>query len=153
MAFKVFISYSTKDLPIINHVKSILEGSSIEVFIAEYSIKPGEALPVKIKTAIQSCDLFLLMWSNNSRESEWVSQEIGIATSGSKNIIPVVLEPNLHLPGFISHLKYLPVHKNPEVAMSWLRDNLFQKAAEKERNDGLLWLGLGAAVVWLASRS
>lgn len=153
MAFKVFISYSTNDLPVVNHVRSLLEGSSIEVFVAEYSVDPGEPLPSKIKEAIHSCNLFLLMWSNNSKDSEWVSQEIGIAASCNKNIIPVLLETGLHLPGFINNLKYLNAYKNPEGAMSWLRENVYRQAQEKEKADGLVWLGLGAAFVWLASRS
>lgn len=41
MAFKVFISYSTKDLAKVTHIKNMLEHSSIEVFVAEYSLLPG----------------------------------------------------------------------------------------------------------------
>lgn len=152
MTYKVFISYSTKDLPIVEHVRSLLQHSSIEVFVAEYSLAPGQSLPAEIITAIKNCNLFILLWSRNSKESEWVPQEIGIATSEKKPILPAVLHPDISLPCFIRELKYLPVYKNPEGALSWLRANVFERAQKKEQTDGLVWLGLGAAVIWLLSQ-
>lgn len=152
MAYKVFISYSTKDLPVVEHVKALLQHSSVEVFVAEYSVAPGKSLPAEIITAIKNCNLFILLWSTNSKESEWVPQEIGIAASDKKPILPIVLHPDISLPGFIKELKYLPVYKNPEGALSWLRANVFEQAQKKEQTDGLVWLGLGAAVLWLLSQ-
>ena len=138
MAYKVFISYSTKDLPVVEHVRSLLQHTSVEVFVAEYSVTPGQTLPAEIIAAIKSCNLFILLWSNNSKESEWVPQEIGIATSEKKPILPVVLHADISLPGFIKALKYLPAYKNPEGALSWLRENVFEHAQKKEQTDGLV---------------
>ncbi|HEC97193.1 MAG TPA: toll/interleukin-1 receptor domain-containing protein [Nitrospirae bacterium] len=153
MAYKVFISYSTKDINTVNRIKSMLQHSSIEVFVAEYSVNPGEPLPEKIIQAIKNCNLFILLWSSNSKESDWVPQEIGIAKSSDKAMLPVVLEPHLALPGFISNLKYLNAYQEPERSIEWLQINVFKKAEEKTKKDGLVWLGLGAAVLWLSSRS
>jgi len=149
LAFKVFISYSTKDFTLVEHVRSILQNSSVEVFVAEYSVAPGQLLSAEIIAAIKECNLFILLWSNNSKESEWVSQEIGIATSEKNQIRPVVFHQESSLPGFISNIKYLPLYKNPDSALSWLRTNVFEQAQKKEQTDGLVWLGLGAAVIWL----
>ena len=41
MLCRVFISYSTKDLEIVNKIKEQLKREEVEVFIAEYSIEPG----------------------------------------------------------------------------------------------------------------
>ena len=79
-------------------------------------------------------------------------QEIGIAKSAEKTILPVVLEQGLTLPGFISNLKYLNVYQDPERALEWLQVNVFKQAEEKQKNEGLVWLGIGAAVLWLASK-
>jgi len=152
LAYKVFISYSTKDFPLVDYVRNLLQYSSVEVFVAEYSVVPGQSLPAEIIAAIKNCNLFILLWSKNSKESEWVPQEIGIATSEKKPILPVVLHQNISLPGFISSLKYLPLYKNPDSALSWLRANVFEQAQKKEQTDGLVWLGLGAAVIWLFSQ-
>lgn len=153
MSLKVFISYSTKDIHVIDFVRSILAGAPVEVFVAEYSVAPGTPLSPAIITAIKQCDLFILLWSHNSRVSEWVPQEIGIAKSENKQIIPVVLQPDLHPPGFISDLKYLDVPKNPQAAFTWLRDNVVSQATEKQKQENAAWLAIGGALLWLASRS
>ncbi len=153
MALKVFISYSTKDIEIVNFVRSMLAGAPVEVFVAEYSVAPGTPLSSAIITAIKQSNLFILLWSQNSRASEWVPQEIGIAKSENKQIIPVVLQPNLPLPGFISDLKYLDVPKDPQGAFTWLRDNVHSQATEKQNQENAAWLAIGGVLLWLASRS
>ncbi len=152
MALKVFISYSTKDLQTVDFVRSMLAGAPIEVFVAEYSVTAGTPLAPTIITAIKECDLFILLWSQHSRTSEWVPQEIGIAKAANKQIIPVVLQPNLPLPGFIGDLKYLDVPKNPQGAFTWLRDNLVAKGTEKQKQESAAWLAIGGALLWLFSR-
>jgi len=151
MAFNVFISYSTVDLPVVNQIKGILESNSTEVFVAEYSVGAGQVLSSQIETAIKNCNLFILIWSKNSKASDWVPQEIGIAKASQRQILPIILEPNLQLPGFIADLKHLPIYKSPQESMAWLRNNVFGKAKEKEQNDGLFWLGLGVVVMLLAA--
>jgi hypothetical protein len=81
-----------------------------------------------------------------------VPQEIGIATHAKKIIMPILLEPNLNLPGFIQNLKYLPAYQDPANALSWVRVNVFERARAKQQQDGLIWLGLGAGVLWLLTR-
>jgi hypothetical protein len=152
MSYKVFISYSTKNINEVNHIKKMLAHSSIDVFVAEYSLLPGQPLSETIINAINNCDLFLLLWSNSAKESEWVPQEIGVARSINKTILPVILEQNLSLPGFISNLKYLNGYKNPEKALECLQTNVFKNAEQKQKNEGLIWLGLGAAILWLTSK-
>ena len=56
------------------------------------------------------------------------------------------------LPGFIKKLKYLPAYKNPVNQMTWLRTHVFDRARKKQQTDGLTWLGIGAAFLWLISR-
>jgi hypothetical protein len=107
MALKVFISYSTKDFLTVNFVQSLLASAPVEVFVAEYDVPSGTPLSPAIITAIKQCDLFILLWSVNSKESEWVPQEIGIASSDNKQIIPVVLQSGLSLPGLFGTLNIL----------------------------------------------
>lgn len=150
MAYKIFISYSTKDFAAVEYIRKLLAQPSVEVFIAEYSVSPGGALAEQIKTAIRGCDLFVLVWSRNSRSSEWVSQEIGIAEERGKTIIPIVLEPGLELPGFIKDRKYLAVYQNPMAQLEWLRQDVLERAQKQAQvNAALLGLGLGALVFWL----
>jgi hypothetical protein len=153
MSLKVFISYSTQDFLTVNFVRSLLASAPTEVFVAEYDVAPGMALSPAIIAAIKQCDVFVLLWSLNSRGSEWVPQEIGIARADDKQIIPVVLQPGLRLPGFIRDLKYLDVPKNPQAAFAWLKDNVYARATVKQQQENLAWLALGAALLWLMSRN
>ena len=153
MGLKVFISYSTEDIEVVNFVRSMLVGAPVQVFVAEYSVAPGTSLSPAIIRSIKQCDLFILLWSRNARVSEWVTQEIGIAKSEGKQIIPVVLHPGLPLPGFIADLKYLDVPKNPQGAFTWLRDNVVAQATDKQKQESIAWLAIGGALLWLLSRS
>jgi len=152
MAFNVFISYSTKDLPLVERVRTLLQDSSVKVFVAEHSVEPGESLRDKILAAIEVCDLFLLLWSRNSDESRWVQQEVGVATSSGKTILPILLDGDLAMPGLLGDTKYLRAHGEPEKALAWLRQNVFARAHKKQQSEGLAWLGLGAAILYLLSR-
>jgi hypothetical protein len=123
------------------------------VFLAEYSISAGDDLGQAIGSAIEECDLFILLWSTHAKTSEWVSQEIGIAEANGKAVMPVLLHKNLELPGFLKGLKFLELYKNPEKSLDWLQEHVFEKADKKSQKNGLIWLGLGAAVALLLSWS
>ncbi len=152
MAYKVFISYSTNDFPLVEHVRRLLTNPAVEVFIAEYSVAPGTPLAQNIISAIKTCDLFVLLWSRNSESSEWVPQEIGIARGGDKTILPLVLEDGLGLPGFIKELKYFQAYCNPSDSLTWLQNHIFARAEKQQKINAVALLGLAALVVWLFSQ-
>ena len=152
MAYRVFVSYSTNDFPAVERVRRILSSPAVEIFIAEYSVAPGTPLSKEILDAIRSCDQFILLWSKNSRGSEWVTQEIGIARGQEKPILPIVLEHGLQLPAFISDLKYLDASQNADEAYLWLQHNVFQKVQKQQQTNALIGLGIAAAFVWLITR-
>jgi len=149
MAYKVFISYSTNDFPVVEHVRRLLTNPPVEFFIAEYSVSPGSQLNETIVTAIKNCDLFVLLWSRNSQFSDYVPQEIGIARGNNKPILPIVLEDGLQLPGFIKELKYLPAYRNPAESLLWLQQHILARAEKQQQTNALVLLGLAAGLVWL----
>jgi TIR domain len=60
MAYNVFISYSTKNLHIVDWARATLAQPGItEVFAAEYSVLPSQVLNAEIIRAIRACDLFV----------------------------------------------------------------------------------------------
>ena len=132
MSFNVFISYSTKDMQFVEQVRQMLTSVSINVFVSECSVLPGQSLSSEIISSIKSCDLFVLLWSKNSQSSEWVSQEIGIAKAVEKPIIPLMLEPGLELPGFIRDIKYLSILDEPEKSLVWLQQHILDHKQNKE---------------------
>ena len=164
MQFKIFISYSTHDLPQVELLRQQLNGTPIEVFVAEHSVQPSEDLSQVISNAISTCDFFVVLWSNNAQGSGWVSQEIGRASALNKTILPLVLHDNISLPGFISNLKYLPVYEAPEKTLSQARDliveqynkklsALKQVESKKQKDkEALFVMGVGAFLLWAANK-
>lgn len=154
--FKVFVSYSTHDLKNVTELQQSLVGTGVEVFVAEHSVAPSEPLSAKISSAIGACDLFVLLWSNNAKASDWVPQEIGKAHSLNKTILPLVLDEGLALPGFISGLKYIEVFRDPQAAMAKAQNfvlNQFQAKQAAIRNveqeNARNLLVLGGLLLWL----
>lgn len=56
------------------------------------SIMVGDIFPDRIYDAIARCDRFMLFWSNNAKQSEWVSRELDIALEKGKRILPIRLD-------------------------------------------------------------
>lgn len=129
MAYNVVVSYSTKNLHVAQWIRDTLhQPGHVEVFVAEYSVQPSQPLNEEILRAIRGCDLFVLLWSSDARSSDYVPQEIGIATGCNKTILPVVMEAGVPVPGFISHLKYLPAHLNWDGSFVWLANFIRENA-------------------------
>lgn len=159
MNFNVFVSYSTRDISQVLQLQQQLAGSPIKVFVAEHSIVPSQDLAQAINSAIEQCDLFVLLWSKNAQASDWVSQEIGKATALKKQILPLILDDGMNLPGFIHNLKHLPVHSNPSAALERAREVIIKayekkssqekaNAAVKAEENKLALLGFGALLLW-----
>lgn len=159
MTFKLFVSYSTLDLAEVEQLRLQLKDTPIDIFVAEHSIEPSQELAPTIAAAIESCDLFVLLWSKNAKNSDWVSQEIGRAHALKKAILPLVLTEGITLPGFIQGIKYLPVHRDPLGSLAAARALVlaaYQKKAEvlavhekeKKDKDALALMGIGAFLLW-----
>jgi hypothetical protein len=147
MAYKVFISYSTKDIPNVNALRASLQFPDVECFVSEYAVAPGAPIAATTKTAILACDLFVLLWSRNAQASEWVNQEIGIAHGNHKPILPFVLELGLALPGFIKELRYVAAYQNPQQAMSSLRETVLKNSTAKQNQQAIGALAIGGLVI------
>jgi hypothetical protein len=159
MTFKIFVSYSTKDLSQVELLRQQLRATPIEVFVAEHSVAPSQELAPLIASAINACDLFVLLWSMNAKNSDWVSQEIGRASALGKQILPLVLSEGIALPGFIQGLKYLPIHRDPNGSLAAARSlivaeyevkelKIASAAKEKKEKDALALMGIGAFLLW-----
>ena len=154
--FNVFVSYSTTDLSHVEELKLQLAANEVEIFVAEHSVLAGEDLSKEIKEAIARCDLFVLLWSQEARRSDWVPQEIGIADQQGKLIVPLVLEENLQLTGFISGLKYIDVTKDRQLAFEEAQSRVFEAVEKKKKleqekqkqNDALVFGALSLFLFW-----
>jgi len=132
MTLKVFISYSSKDMSVVNQIKKTIEASDIDVFVAENSIKPGENLNDSIIKNIKESDMFVLLWDKNTTGSDYVKQEIGMAKLADKIIVPFVLNEGIPLPDFIRDIKYIRAYENVETSIKALQEIISEKAKAKQ---------------------
>ncbi|MCL4378358.1 MAG: toll/interleukin-1 receptor domain-containing protein [Actinobacteria bacterium] len=99
---KVFISYSTIDKEIAHQVSRKLEGWGLDVFLAHEDIEVSEQWKEIILKNLYSCDVFIPIITENFKNSDWTSQEVGIAFAGEKDIFIVPLKKGNFIPfGFI----------------------------------------------------
>jgi hypothetical protein len=165
MDFKIFVSYSSHDLKQVYLLKQQLENTPLTVFVAEHSIMPGQELEPTISKAVDECDLFIVLWSKNAKDSDWVSQEIGHARALKKEILPLVLTEGMSLPGFINNLKYLPVYEETQKALSVAREiavsaynkklqtnRQLEEDRQKQKARELVFIGIGVFMFWAFSQ-
>lgn len=91
-SIKVFISYSTKDKLIGAKIKKILENYGIESFLAHNDIQVSQVWRERILKEIHEADVFIPVLSENFKESDWCSQEAGIACYRKILFIPLTLD-------------------------------------------------------------
>ena len=119
----VFISYSTKDTDAANLVHSYLEGNGINCWIASRNIEGGESFAVQIVDAIEECSAFVMIFSENSNASDHVSNELSLAFTGKKKIIPFRLKntpPSKSNTYFLQQAQWIDAFENMNEALKHL---------------------------------
>lgn len=72
---KIFISYSHKDEATVKYFAKAFQAQGVDYFFDRHYLKAGDVYPLKIKEYINSADLFILCWSKNAAESDYVQLE------------------------------------------------------------------------------
>jgi WD40 repeat protein len=89
---KVFISYSRRNLNVVERLARDLQDAGLEVWVDFRKIKGGEAWRQAIYNGIDESEFVIACLSASAAESEWVRRELEIAQQQKKLIIPVMLE-------------------------------------------------------------
>lgn len=89
---EVFISYSSKDKTYADAIVHTLEEYGIKCWIAYRDAVPGVKYSESIIAAIREAKVFLLIFSENSKESRHVKNEINYATKVGTMMIPFRIE-------------------------------------------------------------
>ena len=84
----IFISYKSEQYDIARKIRLFLEDNRYPCWMAPESIPAGNSYMHEIPIAIRSCDIFLLVISAESQQSQWVQKEIDRAVKFGKHIIP-----------------------------------------------------------------
>ncbi len=92
MESKVFISHASKDKATADAVCQQLESARIKCWIAPRDIKAGSDWTEGIIEGIDSCRVFVLVFSENANVSEHVRREVAKAFSLGLAVIPFRIE-------------------------------------------------------------
>ncbi|MCE8429068.1 MAG: toll/interleukin-1 receptor domain-containing protein [Candidatus Methanoperedens sp.] len=75
-AHTAFASYASQDrLRVLDRVAAVRISAGFDIFMDCLSIHPGEEWKKRLESEIENRDLFLLFWSVNAKNSEWVAWE------------------------------------------------------------------------------
>jgi len=107
---RIFLSYSADDKILAGKIKSILGRFNINVFLAHEDIQPLQEWEEELIHNLNNCDIFIPILTKNFLNSDWTSQEIGIAYSKQKLIIPLKIDVAPY--GFIGKIQALKVSED-----------------------------------------
>ena len=112
---KAFISYASKDRPEVLKRVQMLRLARIRYFQDVLKLEPGDRWKRKLYLHIDRSDLFLLFWSTNAKQSQWVLEEVRYAIKrkggndlAPPDLIPVIIEgpPVPEPPVELAHLHF-----------------------------------------------
>ncbi len=158
MSYNIFISHSAKDYPTASSIdKWLKQIPHCDAFLSEETILPGK-LSDEILNKIRGCDIFLILYSANSRNSLYVQNEIGAALIQHKTPIILLLDdtkPTAMLDGYT----YYPIYDRQEAEKLFpiLHKYISQQVEAKAKDPSLLlsilvvFAGLGA-IYYIASQ-
>lgn len=92
MEYDVFISYSRRDVKLIDKFVARLEELGFRVWIDRKGIESGDSFKSVIVNAIENSEVFVFFNSAASNKSPWTTKELGVAITLGKAIIPVKLD-------------------------------------------------------------
>ena len=111
---QVFISYAEEDRVTMEKIRNSLRRESITVWTNKTDIQTGEAFEEAIKRGIEQADNVVYLLSADSVTSDFCKQELNLALSLNKRIIPVLVRetnPN-DVPSELRSLQYIDLTDN-----------------------------------------
>jgi len=117
--WEIFFSHGEEDLDFVKRVFDILDRMGISCYVCKYYPEYGEYLPEIIKKNMNNeCRTVIVLLTQNSAQSPWVNQEIGMAFASGRLIIPIV-ERGVETKGFVELRQRIDYDRNiPEDAIS-----------------------------------
>jgi adenylate cyclase len=93
---QVFISYSRKDSQYARMIVEHLKQRGIDVWMDD-RIEYGSKWTTEIEKALNESPAVIVIMSPNSKESEWVQNEVAYAQDRKKKIFPLLVEGEIWL--------------------------------------------------------
>ena len=90
--YNLFVSCSAEDEKMARAIVDRLEMWNVRCWMASHNVLPGRDFVDEIITAIDECDYFVVLLSEESYSSVWVEKEILLALDKHKYIIPLLID-------------------------------------------------------------
>jgi len=94
---KAFISHNKADKLTARLLAMALVEQGEDVWFDEWEIRPGDSITGGIEEGLSACDVFVLIWSTDAANSNWVGTELRAilrrrVDEGGLRIIPIMLD-------------------------------------------------------------
>ncbi|HEY9671634.1 MAG TPA: TIR domain-containing protein [Waterburya sp.] len=111
---QVFISYAEEDRATMEKIRNSLRRESITVWTNKTDIQTGEAFEEAIKRGIEQADNMVYLLSPDSVTSHYCRQELSLALSLNKRIIPLLVREtnSMQVPNVLRELHYIDLTDN-----------------------------------------
>ncbi|MDJ0734727.1 MAG: TIR domain-containing protein [Nostocaceae cyanobacterium] len=133
---QVFLSYADEDRETMEKIRRSLRREGITVWTNTTDIQTGEAFAAAINRGIEQADNLVYLLSPDSVKSTFCQQELDLAVSLNKRIIPILVRETqeMQLPSVLRCLHYIDLTDNLKeddylVDESQLLNILYQDAA------------------------
>ena len=124
---KVFISYHSSKVELVEHLSRYLERNDIKTWYAKKDIRGGEKWDIAINEAIKSCYAVVLLFCSNADASEEVKRELSLANRYKKPVFWVrveCVEPN-NLSYFLTSIQWMDWLDNRDVTLEKLVQDIY----------------------------
>jgi len=130
-----FISYSRADSEFALELANELRSSDFNIWLDQLDIPPGGRWDDEVERALRHCDIFMVILTPHSIDSNNVKDEIGYAIDSNKRILPVLLE-NAAVPFRLRRFQYVDfTGKNHEDGIEAAKQ-LLKKQVDKILSTG-----------------
>lgn len=112
---RIYLSYSSQDKWIAQNIFQKLVNAGHDVFMDTMSLRVGDNLMNKVNSGLESAEVIIVLFSENSQNSKWVHLELESIvfkeiSNEAKRIIPIRLDKAL-LPSYLLNYNYLNLSK------------------------------------------
>lgn len=116
--WNVFLSYRSVSRTWVLHLYDVLHGLGHKVFIDQRVLKAGDPLIDELEAALGASQAGILIWTNATRDSDWVRREYRVLESRSDDkqgfqFVPIKLDDS-RLPSFAETRIFLDFSSYPD---------------------------------------
>jgi hypothetical protein len=140
------------DLPLLRGVCEHLSHYGITYYLAERDWRFGESLPLKVDGAIRRADCVLAFLTKDGEAAAYVNQEVTLALSAKKAIIPVS-EKGADLSAFRGGMEYIELDRDaPQDCATKLTARLNKLNASQDVRSAMCWAVIATAGLMFLGR-